>query len=127
MDPLVIVLIALALLVGLFFIGGLLGVRRRARAQAGDLERHIAEADQALEEARAADKGWDRAALETAARAAVEQARPGFSPEELHLVLVDDRPGVTEDKAHFVATAGGEQVRVVLARTDGGWHMESSE
>ena len=127
MDPLVIVVIAVAVLVGLFFVGGILGARRRDREQAPDLERHIAEADQALEQARAADKGWDRAAMEAAARDAVQRARPGFNPEELHLVLVDDRPGVAEDKAHFMATGGGEQVRVVLARSDAGWHVERSE
>ena len=127
MDPLVILLIAAGVVLVLFFLGGVLGARRRDREQAPDLERHIAEADQALEQARAADKGWDRAALEAVAREAVQQARPGFTPEELHLVLVDDRPGVTEDTAHFVARSGGEQVRVVLARTDAGWHAERSE
>jgi hypothetical protein len=127
MDPLVIFLIAVGIILALFFLGGVLGARRRDREQAPDLERHIAEADQALEQARAADKGWDRAALEAAARDAVQNARPGFTPDELHLVLVDDRPGVTEDKAHFVATGGGEQVRVVLARSGAGWHVERSE
>ena len=123
MDPLVIALIAVAVVVGLFFLGGVLGARRRTQDQAPDLDRHIAEADRALEQARAEDKGWDRAALEAAARDAVQQVKPGFSPERLDLVLVDDRPGVTEDKAHFVATGGGgEQVRVVLARSDAGWH-----
>ena len=122
MDPLLIALIAVAVLVGLFFVGGVLAARRRDRAQAPDLDRHIAEADRALEQARAADKGWDRGAMEAAAREAAQQARPGFTPERLDLVLVDDRPGVKEDKAHFVATGGGEQVRVVLARSDAGWH-----
>ena len=127
MDPLLIVLIAAAVLIGLLFLGGVFGARRRDRQQAPELERHIAEADQALEQARAADKGWDRAALEAAAREAVQRARPDFTPEELHLVLVDDRPGVTEDKAHFVASGGGDQVRVVLARSDAGWHVERSD
>ena len=127
MDPLVIASIAVAVVVGLFFVGGLLGARRRTHDQAGDLDRHIAEADRALEQARADDKGWDRQALEAAARQAVEQARPGFSPERLDLVLVDDRPGVAEDTAHFVASGGGEQLRVVLARSEAGWHVERSE
>jgi hypothetical protein len=127
MDPLVILLIAVAVVVGLFFVGGLLGARRRTHDQAGDLDRHIAEADRALEQARAADRGWDRAAMEQAARQAAEQARPGFVPERLDLVLVDDRPGMTEDTAHFVASGGGEQVRVVLARSEAGWHVARSE
>jgi hypothetical protein len=128
MDPLLILVIAAGVMFGLFFLGGVLGVRRRAHDQAGDLEAHIAEADRALEQARADDKGWDRQALEAAARDAVQQVRPGFSPERLDLVLVDDRPGVVEDKAHFVARAADEQVRVVLARTDaGGWTVERSD
>ena len=127
MDPLVIILIAAGVVLVLFFLGGLLGARRRDREQAPDLERHIAEADQALEQARAAERGWDRAAMEEAARQAAEQARPGFSAERLDLVLVDDRPGVTEDTAHFVASGGGEQVRVVLARSEAGWHVAHSE
>jgi hypothetical protein len=42
----------------------------------------------------------------------------------LDLVLVDDRPGVAEDRAHFVAAGGGEDVRVILARRDDGWIAE---
>ena len=39
-------------------------------------------------------------------------------------MLVDDRPGIEQDRAHFVASGGGESARVILARTDTGWSVE---
>ena len=39
-------------------------------------------------------------------------------------MLVDDRPGINEDRAHFLASGNGEEVRVVLARGDTGWSVE---
>jgi hypothetical protein len=40
---------------------------------------------------------------------------------------VDDKPGVTEDRAHFVASGNGEEARVVLARRESGWALERVE
>jgi hypothetical protein len=125
MSTLAIVLIALGVVVLLLFIGGVAAVRRRERLQAPTLEQHIREADRALQDARAQDKGWDRPRLEAAARQAVQEARPGWSYEGIHLVLVDDRPGVEEDRAHFVATGRDAEVRVVLGRRQGDWVAES--
>ncbi len=127
MTVLAIILIVLAALLVLVFVGGLVAARRRTRETAGEYARHLADADHALEQARAADKGWDRAVMEDVARQALAREHPGATFDRLDLVLVDDRPGVTEDKAHFVATGGGEQVRVVLARSDAGWHLERPE
>ena len=124
-DTVAIVLIVVVVVVLLLFAGGLAAARRRDSLQSGELERHLAEADQALEEARAADKGWDRPRLEAAARQAVQEARPGWDYERLELVLVDDRPGVEEDRAHFLATGAGENLRVVLGRREGDWIAES--
>jgi hypothetical protein len=43
----------------------------------------------------------------------------------MHLVLVDDRPGKDEDRAHYVAVdEGGEEARVVLARQGDHWAAE---
>jgi hypothetical protein len=125
MSLLALIITIIGVLAIVAFIGGLIAVRRRDRAHAGDYARHLAEADHALEEARAADKGWDRAVMEAAVQRALQEQRPGFTPERLELVLVDDRPGVTEDKAHFVAAAGGDEVRIVLARGEVGWTAES--
>jgi len=112
-------------LVLLFFIGGLIYSRRRLMDPA--LEPHIRGADQALEAARANDRGWDRAVMEEAVRAALREQRPEFSPERLHLVLVDDQPGVDEDRAHFVAVGRDGEARVVLARAGEHWGAESVE
>jgi len=125
MSVLAIILIVVGVVVVLVFAGGLAAARRNDRTHAGDYARHLAEADQALEEARAADKGWDRAVMEAAVQRALEEQRPGFRAERLELVLVDDRPGVAEDRAHFVAAAGGDEVRIVLSRGEAGWAAES--
>jgi hypothetical protein len=128
MSVVAIVLIAVVVVVLLVLAGGFLAARRRARAEesSGSFERHLAEADEALEVARAADKGWDRAVMEKAVRDAIAEARPGQS-YELHLMLVDDRPGVEEDRAQFLAVAGDDRVRVTLARREGGWVSERIE
>ena len=125
MSTLAIVLVVLAALLLLLFLGGVLASRRRDALRGREFARHVAEADHALEAARAADKGWDRQLLEDAARRALASERPGWQYDELHLVLVDDRPGVAEDRAHFVAVGPGEDARVVLARRDVGWTLES--
>jgi hypothetical protein len=39
-------------------------------------------------------------------------------------VLVDDRPGTEEDRAHFVAMGADDQVRVILARQGDEWVLE---
>jgi hypothetical protein len=123
-SALAIVLIALAAVLVIFFVGGLLGVRRRDRAQAPSYGRHLAEADRALEQARAADRGWDRAVMEAAARKGLEEHYPGVAFPRLELVLVDDRPGIREDRAHFDAVDGERRVRVVVSRRESGWATE---
>jgi hypothetical protein len=63
--------------------------------------------------------------LHAAARQALAEGRPGFESATFTLVLVDDRPGVEEDRAHLVAAGAGESVRVVLARdASGAWGVE---
>ena len=126
MSTLAIVLIVLGVIVLIAVVLGLLGARARDRYQASTWMRSVAEADAALEEARAEDKGWDREAMSIAARAALAESRPGWTFDELLLVLVDDRPGVEEDRAHFVAIHGNdEETRVVLARQGDRWVAES--
>ena len=119
-----IVLIVLAVLVILFFIGGLLGARMRDRRQAASYADHVAQADAALEQARAGDRGWDREAMEGAARTAISQSRGDWTFTDLHLVLVDDRPGTEEDRAHFVAVGADGECRVTLAREGDRWVAE---
>jgi hypothetical protein len=123
MSTLAIVLIIIAAVLVLLLVGGFAGAARRNR-QTPHYERHLAEADRALEQARAADKGWDRALLESAARDALATEKPGWPYSDLALVLVDDRPGTAEDRAHFIASGEEGETRVVLARRDSGWAVE---
>ena len=124
MSVLAIVLIVLGALFVLFFVGGLVAARRHANRP--DFLEHIEDADRALERARASDRGWDRAKLEQAARAALASERPGTTWDAVHLVLVDDQPGVEQDVAQLVATGPDGQARVALARREGGdWYAQS--
>jgi hypothetical protein len=122
MSTLAIVLIIVAVVMVAVFAGGLVVASRRSRSP--DYGRHVAAADQALEQARAADRGWDRPTLEAAARDALAQHRPDFGYDRLHLILVDDRPGIEEDRAHFAAVGADGEARVVLVRSPDGWLAE---
>jgi hypothetical protein len=126
-STLAIVLIAVGAVIVIAFILGLLGARVRDRRQAPSYEEHVASADQALEQARATDKGWHREAMEQVARQALEESRPGWKYRQLHLILVDDRPGMGEDRAHFVAVADDGEARVIISRQADGWTAESVE
>jgi hypothetical protein len=125
MSTLAIILIVFALVVLVALILGFLGARARDRRQAATWQLHVAEADAALEQARASDRGWDRDAMAGAARSAIAASRPDWPYEHLHLVLVDDKPGIDEDRARFVAVGdSGEEAQVVLARQGDQWVAE---
>ena len=125
MSTLAIVLIAAAAVILLLAVLGFLGARARDRRRAGSWEDAVRSADAALAQAAASDRGWHRESMESAARAALNQARPGWSYDTLHLVLVDDRPGIEEDRAQFVAVdEGGEEARIVLCRDGDRWSAE---
>jgi hypothetical protein len=122
-----IILIVLGVLIVLFIIGGAIAVVVRSRQQDATFAEHVEAADSMLEQARAADKGWHRETMEEVARAAVAESRPGWAYDDLHLVLVDDRPGVSEDRAHFMAVGSGGEARVILAREGDRWVAERVE
>ncbi len=124
MSTLGIVLIVIGGVLLVLLAGGFAGAARRRRIHGHHYARNLAAADRALEQARAADKGWYRAILEEAVRTGLRDARPGWGYDELTLVLVDDRPGTVEDRAHFVATGNGDEARVILARRESGWAVE---
>ena len=101
----------------LLFAGGLYASGRRRDKLAGSLRARIEAADAALAEARAQDKGWERATIEAAARAAA-----GGEVTELHLVQVVDQPGTDADQAVFRAVgADGAERTITLGRRDGAW------
>ena len=117
----VIALVIAAVLI-LLFVGGYVASRRHTE----NWHEHVAQAEQALEAAFAADRGWDRELLHGAAREALGSHRPGWEYTDVHLVVVDDRPGVDQDRAQLVAVGEDGEARVVLARdADGGWRVES--
>ena len=122
-----IILIVLGVIVVLFAIGGAIAVVTRSRAQDATFAQHVEAADSALEQARALDRGWDRDTMEEAAKAALAESRPGWSYDDLHLVLVDDRPGVSEDRAQFMAVGSDGDARVILAREGDRWVAERVE
>ena len=127
MSTLALVLIIAGIVVLIVFIGGVFAVRRRDEAQAGVWEEHVRGADAALEQARALDRGWHRDTMEEAARVALREQAPDLSYDQLHLILVDDQPGVDEDRAHFVAVGPDKEVRVVLTRAGDRWEAERVE
>jgi hypothetical protein len=126
MSTLAIVLIAIAAVVLLLLIGGVVLSRRRVAHP--DYLRKIEAADRALEHARATDRGWDRALLEQACQTALRAERPDLDFEAIDLVLVDDRPGVVDDRAHLIARGRHGKARVILGRREGGdWAVERIE
>ena len=122
MDIILIIIGAVTLLAIVFFVGGYIASRRHTK----DWSQHVAEAEQALELAWAQDKGWDREVLHRSAREALGSHKPGFEYTDVHLVVVDDKPGVAQDRAQLVAVGEDGEAKVVLARAaDGGWTVES--
>jgi type II secretory pathway pseudopilin PulG len=116
-----IVVIVVVVLLLLLIVGGMVATARRSRAEAGDMRATLREADQALAMARAQDRGWERAALEAAAREAFASRSP-VDVRELQLIQVIDRPGTEDDQALFrvVTDVGSEEI--LLARRGGAWH-----
>lgn len=106
----------------LLFLVGFLAVGRRRRERDGGLAERLREADRALAAARAADRGWDPALLEEAARAALQERRPGARITALELVQVVDRPGTDEDTARMLVTHADGSDEIDLQRTGDRWH-----
>ncbi len=113
---LIIVLVVILLLA----VGGYIARTRQLTRTRPAFERQLEKVDRDLAAAAAADRGWDRALLEEAARRiAAEQL--GSEPEELVLIEVLDRPGTDEDEAVFRVRAGGAPHELVLGRRGGDW------
>ncbi len=116
MTTLAVILIVVGGLIVLLALGGYIANSRRRSSERAELVGRAREADQQLAQARAEDKGWERQALEAAARAAYKE-RTGAEPRHLILVQVVDRPGTDEDEAVF--DADGEEL--VLGRRGDTW------
>jgi hypothetical protein len=116
-----VVLLVVVATVALLALTGWLAARRRDASTRAVTDERIRSANSALASAHAADEGWDPAVL----RAAALQAARGLGVADpsavgLSLVRVDDRPGVTDDRAVFVVADGERTHEIVLGRSAGG-------
>ena len=96
-------------------------VQRRTEAQ---FRARLERANHDLAEAAAADRGWDREVLESAARRIFAEQR-GADASELLLVEVMDRPGTEEDQAVFRIGAAGSHHFLTLGRRGGDWVLDA--
>ena len=99
MNTLEIIILVLVVVVLALAIGGYVASGRRHRADR-TLDAELEAANAALAVAHLDDKGWERALLEDAAKAAFAQ-RSDAEVRELQLVQVVDRPGTEDDQAVF--------------------------
>ncbi len=114
-------LIILIVVVLLLAVGGYFARKRQLVRSRPAFERSLEQVNRDLAAAAAADRGWDRDTLETAARRIYSEERGGAEPPDLTLIEVLDRPGTDEDQAVF--RCGAETLR--LGRRDGEWVHES--
>lgn len=122
MTTLGIVLIAVGALILLLSAGGWVGATRLARSNEDALGRELEIAQRALSQAQALDRGWNRAVMDAAARAAAAARLGDGAFSDLQLVQVVDKPGTDEDQAVYrVATADGDEQRITLARSGDDW------
>jgi hypothetical protein len=118
---LAILIIVFVVLAVVFFVGGSIAAGRRREVREAKLLEVTKAADEALAEARAGDRGWDLALLQTAAREAYADRFDGRQPDELHLIQVVDKPGTQADEAVFRAIDGHREEDVVLGREGDRW------
>lgn len=117
----VILLVVLAVVLVLS-VGGYMAMTRRIRGRESELQRELAHAEDALAQAHALDKGWDRKTLEAAAHAAAAERFGDDVVGTPQLVQVIDRPGVDADQAVFrVESRDGRDHRITLGRAGGEW------
>ena len=122
-----IVLGVLVLLIVLLAVGGVIARNRQLERTRGRFEENLAQVNQDLAAAHAADRGWARDTLDEAARAAWAQQRPGEEPERFTLVQIVDNPGTDEDEAVYEVETAGHTHRLRLGRRDGAWIHEALE
>ena len=116
------ILLILLVVVVILAAGGYVAMTRRTRARESALQRELAQAEDALAQAHALDKGWDRATLEAAARACAAERFGDDVVGTPQLVQVIDRPGVDADEAVFrVESTDGREHRITLGRAGGEW------
>ncbi len=124
---LLVVLVVLGVLLLLAIIGAAMASRRNALGAIA-FEQSLATVDRQLAAAVAADRGWERGALDASARSAFAERRPDARIAELELVQIVDEPGTDQDLAIFlVVAADGAESRLTLGRRDGAWYAAALE
>jgi hypothetical protein len=118
---LIVVLAVLALLA----VGGALARRRQLDSTRGRFDANLLQVNNDLAAAHAADRGWEREALDDAARRAYAEQRPGADQAEMVLMQVIDRPGTDQDKAVYRFGPDGHHERLTLGRREGEWVFEA--
>jgi membrane protein implicated in regulation of membrane protease activity len=119
-----IIVVAVVLVLALLAAGGAYARRRQLEATQGRFDANLEQVNRDLAVAHAEDRGWERSALEDAARRAYAGERDGAEPGEIVLTQVVDRPGTDDDKAVFRV---GADERLTLGRRDGEWVLEALE
>jgi hypothetical protein len=120
-DTVLVIFAVLVIVVSVLMAGGYVAMSRRTGSREDELLEQLRQVERELAKAHAADKGWDPALVEAAARAAAEQRFGRSSVTSLQLVQVVDKPGTDADQAVFrVHTADGEHT-VTLGRSGGVW------
>jgi hypothetical protein len=123
----VVVLVILGVLLLLALVGAAMASRRNALGAIA-FEQKLADVDSDLATAVAADRGWERGALEATARDTFAERRPDTRIAELQLVKIVDEPGTDQDLAVFLVTASdGAESRLTLGRREGAWYAASLE
>jgi hypothetical protein len=112
-------IIVLAVLVVLA-IGGAIARRAQLARTRGAFDASLHRANHDLAQAAASDRGWNREAMEAAARRAFSDQH-GAEPQSLELVEVLDRPGTDEDQAMFRAAHGDHEHDILLGRRGDEW------
>jgi len=119
-----IIVIAVVVVLALLAAGGAYARRRQLEATQGRFDANLEQVNRDLAVAHAEDRGWERSALEDAARRAYAGERDGAEPGEIVLTQVVDRPGTDDDKAVFRV---GADERLTLGRRAGEWVLETLE
>ncbi len=122
LSTLGLILIIVLVVVLVLATGGYVAATRLAKGRESALQGELAQAEDALAQAHALDKGWDRAMLEAAAAAAAAERVGAGAVGKPQRVQVIDQPGIAADQAifRFESPDGGEH-RITLGRAGGEW------
>src|SRR3954470_4226787 len=127
MSTLDVILIAIAVLIVVLAIGGMIANRRWRERTAAGFETSLDEVNPQLAAAHAEDKGGEPGALSQTARREFAAQRVSDEIRDEALVAVIDKPGVDEDRAVFRFVTDAGTFLLTLGRAGGEWSTEGVE